>query len=175
MRYSAFLAIFLLAAGCSGPNTYTLNSPMVQPVPRLDRAASAYVSIPREGAFGPTIYPGSAAAVAEIIREEFSNYLKEVTTSKELQSLEKAFESAKAVGSDYLIYSELVHWEDRATNWSTITDKIKVSIGIYRVSSRKLLDSVMIEGENSSWQFFNNPPQDILPDAIEEYAKKLFR
>ncbi len=141
---------------------------------KLKPNATAYISIPRDGRYGNKNYAGSGATTAQVILLAFSKYLTQVETGHEYQSYKEAFSTAQSNQVDYLIFPSILAWEDRATAWSGISDKVSVKISIISVRTTKTIDSAIISGKSGIATFGGDHPQDLLPEPIENYAKALF-
>jgi hypothetical protein len=61
----------------------------------------------------------------------FARFSNSITISDDCKDL-PCFKNAASVNFDYFVIPEILHWEDRATEWSGIPDKIEVKISIYR-------------------------------------------
>lgn len=140
----------------------------------LDRAGSAYVSVPVDGRYGQTIYPNSGRMTAFEVTRAFSPHLVKTTQGKGFQTRDKALETARAGGYRYLIQPEILHWEDRATEWSGLPDQIKVEIDVIDVASGEVLDSAVIEGKSKWATLGGDQPQDLLESPLTDYARSLF-
>ncbi len=145
----AALAVFSMV-GCADTHTLTRSSGSQNAV-TLQGQASAYVAVPLDGRFEATLYGGSGAMTAQ------------------------ALASAKAGGFGYLLYPEILHWEDRATEWSARPDVATVKLSVLSVSTGAVLDSAVIDGKSGLATFGGDHPQDLLPKPTGEYAASLFR
>jgi hypothetical protein len=83
-------------------------------------------------------------------------------------------EAARAGGHDYLIFPEIKHWEDRATEWSGKSDKIEVRITIIDARTGDLVDSVDVRGKSRWGTFGGDHPQDLLAVPIEDFVAEAF-
>lgn len=54
---------------------------------------------------------------------------------------------------DHYIIPEILHWEDRATEWSGKPDKIEIKVTIHEGQDSKELTSAIISGK-SKWATF---------------------
>ncbi len=144
----------------------------------LDPTASAYVSVPMDGRYGQTVYPGSGKRTAFEVTRAFSPRLEKTTQARGTgtagQDKDGALEKAKAGGYTYLIYPVILHWEDRATEWSGIPDKITVEISVIDVATGAVLDSARIEGKSKWATLGGDHPQDLLEKPLTDYARTLF-
>ena len=65
----------------------------------------------------------------------------------------------------------ILHWEDRATEWSGKADRVKVSLPLYRSGS--LVGSALVTANSSWWTFGGDHPEDLLDTPFESYAASL--
>lgn len=79
--------------------------------------------------------------------------------------------SAQRSGSGYSIDPKILHWEDRATEWSGKADRVKVSLSLYRSGS--LIGSALVTANNSFFTFGGDHPEDLLDAPFEVYAASL--
>jgi Domain of unknown function (DUF4823) len=75
---------------------------------------------------------------------------------------------------DYYVVSEILHWEDHATEWSGLPDKIEVKIMVYDGGTGKELASTLIAGESKWATFGGDHPQDLLPEPLNSYVESLY-
>jgi hypothetical protein len=73
-----------------------------------------------------------------------------------------------------LVYPTILHWEDRATEWSGIPDRVEIKIEIIGATTGKGLDSAIIKGKSGLATFGGDHPQDLLPKPVEDYVSGLF-
>jgi Domain of unknown function (DUF4823) len=74
----------------------------------------------------------------------------------------------------YLVYPTILHWEDRATVWSALPDRVEVKIDLIETATGKLLDSVVIRGKSGLATLGGDHPQDLLPKPVDEFVSTLF-
>lgn len=169
----AVLAV-LLIAGCADTHTLT-RSGGSQAAVSLQRQSSAYVAVPPDGRYEATLYMGSGAMTAQAVATAFGPYLSKVVMGNKVESEEQALASAKAGGFGYLLVPQILHWEDRATEWSALPDVATVKLSVLSASTGALLDSVVIDGKSGLATLGGDHPQDLLPKPMSEYAASLFR
>lgn len=172
MRY-AILLFSLIAISCT--HTYErIETRDVLPANKLEKACKIYISIPKDGVYGPHHYHGSGQMTAIAIRNASLRYTNEVVISTNQQPFQKSIAVSKDKGFDYYIHPTILHWEDRRTEWSGRRDRIEVKIAIYNVTTGKELDSVVIKGKSRWATFGGDHPQDLLRQPINEYVSTLF-
>jgi hypothetical protein len=78
-----------------------------------------------------------------------------------------------SIGSSgtYSIKPQILHWEDRATEWSGKADRVKISLPLYRDS--KLIGSALVSASSSWWTMGGDHPEDLLDSPFEAYAASL--
>ena len=52
---------------------------------------------------------------------------------------------------EYLLKPQILHWEDRATEWSGKPDRVKVSLPLYK--SGRLIGSALVSAKSSWWTY----------------------
>jgi|SRR3989344_694093 len=141
----------------------------------LDRNASAFISIPKDGVYGGIVYQGSGQNTAQIILAAFSKYFTRVDVARTYGEYKESLDQAKKEGYNYLIYPTILEWEDRATEWSSIPDRVSVKVTVVDVNRDRVVDSVIVKGKSGLATFGGDHPQDLLPKPIEEFTKSLFK
>jgi hypothetical protein len=134
---------------------------------------SAYVSVPRDGVYGEDTYQGSGQTTAQAIVLAFNPYLERVEAGSTTEDFAAAIRSADSGRFTYLIYPQILHWEDRATEWSGKPDRISIKLSVYNVATGNLADSVLITGHSAWATLGGDKPQDLLADPLAKYAKSL--
>ena len=69
---------------------------------------------------------------------------------------------------------EILHWKDRATEWSGIPDKIEVKLSVYESNSEKELASTVLSGKSKWATFGGDHPQDLLAEPLNKYIGTLY-
>ena len=77
-------------------------------------------------------------------------------------------------GDKYFVYPTILHWEDRATEWSAIPDKLEVKIVVADTSSGNPVETVIVKGKSGLATFGGDHPQDLLPEPVEEFVSTLY-
>lgn len=90
------------------------------------------------------------------------------------QSFDEAIQYTNDNSFNYLIYPQILHWEDRATEWSGISDKVTVKINIIEANTKKTLDSATIEGTSGWATLGGDHPQDLLKKPINDFVNSLY-
>lgn len=91
-----------------------------------------------------------------------------------MEDFDSALATAKAGSYTYLLYPEILHWEDRATEWSGKSDIVSVKVSLVGTEAGKVLDSAVVGGKSSWWTFGGDRPEHLLPKPLSDYAASLF-
>ena len=140
----------------------------------LPPSATLYVTLPRPGRYDDTLYEMSGRQTGEAIVRAFAPQVARVILGSRTESAEDARISAHAQNASHLVYPTIMHWEDRATEWSGVPDRVRVQIRIYDVTSGKLLDSAEVSGKSRWATFGGDHPQELLDRAVGDYVDLLF-
>lgn len=121
----------LMLVGCA--DTHQLIRGASSPGGRLSTSDPVFISIPRDGIYGANTYYGSGQNTAQVIYAAFEKHTNMVKLGSSAQSFKEARVAAKKSGYKYLIYPTILHWEDRATEWSGRPDKVEVPVDLTRL------------------------------------------
>lgn len=171
MRTIIVIVSATLLAGCAG---YEMNTGSSGQHTQLAGNVHACISVPPDGRYETQTYKGSGEATAESVNRAFAPYLDTTVlrTPGELQ--EAALSEAKQQGCVYLLYSQILHWEDRATEWSGKPDRAALKLIVFSVPGGKVLDSMTFHAKSSFFTFGGDHPQDLLYKPLKQYASELF-
>jgi hypothetical protein len=171
MRKALVLAIVLAVSACADSHRvqHTIQSPE-----KLSRVATAYVAVPQDGRYGHTVYSGSGLTTTQIVAGAFTRHLTRVEQAERPETYESALEAAKKMGATYLISPSIAHWEDRATEWSLISDKVELQISVYDAVTGRLIERGIVDGRSGWATLGGDHPQDLLPQPVNQYVDNLF-
>jgi hypothetical protein len=126
--------------------TYNVNRGNDEGV-QLAATKGVYIIIPDDGSFNGKQYVNSGQMTASAVEVEFSKYAAHVIISNKC-ALDACIATLKGSKYGYLIEPNILHWEDRATEWSGKPDKISVKILVYDLSSGDRLSQVILDGKS---------------------------
>lgn len=170
MRKIQTAILMLLLAGCADSTRL-----MKQDHNTLSKTSSFYVSIPEDGIYGIKPYTGSGKMTSLIIKSSLSENSRKVAIGRKTETLEAALHSTRTGGYDYLVIPTILHWEDRATEWNFMRDKVKVKIEFVDAFSGNVESSAIVEGKSGIATLGGDHPQDLLPEPISEYLTKTLK
>ena len=170
MRIAIFVVIATLISGCA--STYK-QSNLTEPAAKLLKGKSVVIATPTNGSYGNTEYSASGKMTALAVRAAFARFSNATTVSTNCRDLDclKGNESSKF---DYYAIPEILHWEDRATEWSGLPDKIEIKLSLYEAQSWKELATTIISGKSKWATFGGDHPQDLLPEPLNKYVESLY-
>lgn len=114
----------------------------------------------------------SGEHVSTVIKNQLKPYTRKVLIVSKKHYLDD-FTDEDLKNVDYVIIPELYKWEDHATFWSGIPDKIEFSIEIYD-PERNLLKSAQIKGKSTAFAMGTNDPSELFEKPVKEILKKFF-
>lgn len=164
-------AIFsLLAVGCSS----TYQQADVQTMTnKLDASQGVLISQPQDGSYETTQYQNSGQMTAQAIYAAFSKkaHRVEITTSCHG---DPCLTNIEPTQFRYYVKPVILHWEERATEWSGKPDVIEIQVVIYDTLSKKSIANSSFKGKSKWATFGGDHPQDLLPEPTEKYVNALY-
>lgn len=166
---TSVIALALLS-GCAATHKQEV---LTTPASKLHGSNSVLIATPANGTYGDQEYSGSGEQAASAVRSAFlrhSNNVAVLPGCEELSCLQQSDEN----GSDYYVVPMILHWEDRATEWSGKRDKADIKLTIYDGEDLSEYSSIIIQGKSKWATFGGDHPQDLLPEPINEYVNSLY-
>jgi hypothetical protein len=170
MRVASLIFVAALVSGCSA--TFKQNV-LQEPNARLVRGKSVAIATPANGWYRKTEYSGSGRMTAFATQAAFARFSNKSVVSAGCKDL-PCLKSNTAGPFDYYVIPEILHWEDRATEWSGLPDKIEVKIIIYDGGTGNEVASTLISGRSKWATFGGDHPQDLLPEPLNNYVDSLY-
>jgi len=172
----AILSVFIigLVLTTTGCRTTSVTPVSGSSTKKLDRTANVYITTPNDGNYGKEEYRGSGSEVTSALQAAFTRYANDVIVGGAVDSTSDAIDAAKRKGCQYSVIPKINHWEDRATEWSGIRDKLVVYIKVVSVEDAAEVTSVEVSGKSSWFTFGGDHPQDLLKSPIQQFVKTLY-
>jgi hypothetical protein len=170
MRIPILLILAILISGCA--SMYEQNV-LTQPTARLVTGKSVVIATPANGFYESTEYRASGRATALAIRAAFARFSNMITVVPECSDL-VCLKGIQTSRFDYYVIPEILHWEDRATEWSGKPDRITIKVSIHEGQNWKELASTIISGTSKWATLGGDHPQDLLPEPLNKYIESLF-
>lgn len=166
------LLLTLSLAGCV--SKYRLDS-YEAPTSHLGKQSTFYVALPADGQYGGTTYPDSGAATAQVISATLQLHVdKAVVGTMPAEDLAAAMKQAQQRGLSHVFLATILNWEERATEWSGIPDKITLKLGVYDAQTGKAVSTTVTSASSKWGTFGGDHPQDLLPEPIKRFVDPLF-
>jgi hypothetical protein len=168
MKYLAYLSVLMLV-GCTA--SYQQSS-VNESNAKLLIDNPVFISTPDDGWYSDKEYRNSGRMTATETRAAFVKHSSDVAIINNCAA-EECFEQITAK-SGYLVVPVILHWEDRATEWSGKRDRIEIQLRIYDVATREELASTVFSGKSKWMTFGGDHPQDLLPKPLNKYVGSLY-
>ena len=168
MRNVLLLFVAILLSGCFA--TYTQVN-MSLPTTKLAKGSSVFIATPENGSYGDREYHYSGMRTASAVSVAFAKFSNNIKVSQECKDF-GCLKEKDTKSFDYYIIPEILHWEDRATQYSAKPDRIKVKISVYDSETENELASTIITGKSD--YVFGGLPQDLLAKPINAYIESLY-
>lgn len=165
-------AIFVVA-GCA--DSHSLNVTKVDSDAHFNTQSAVYIALSQDGQYGNQHYSGSGMMVSQIVKGELASSLNNVTIANSPEDYNSALNFAAGKKFDYLVFPTILHWEDRATEWSAKSDKVKVKIVVVDLKSGSVVKSGIIDGQSGLATFGGDKPQDLLPEPTSEFFSSMLK
>lgn len=172
MKKVLFFGFLTILTGCA--DSHNLNISTTELTNKIPLTSSVYVALSEDGRYGEKNYRGSGVLVSNIIKSGLIVHMNDIIVAHKAESFKDSVGIAAHNGSDYLLYPTIMHWEDRATEWSGKADKVKVKIVTWKIKNNVEVSSAIIDGSSGLATFGGDHPQDLLPKPINSYIDTLF-
>lgn len=160
----------IFAAGCA--STYQQKS-LTPLSAKLVQGKSILIATPANGSYGGQTYVSSGQATANAVRQAFSGYSNRVSVSTECTEIE-CLKNKSDTPFDYYVVPQILHWEDRATEWSGKKDKLEVKLTVYLGTDSTEISNQLIAGKSKWATFGGDHPEDLLRDPVTLYVQGLY-
>jgi len=74
----------------------------------------------------------------------------------------------------YFVEPIILHWEERATEWSGLPDRIEIQLIIYSTVTNRQIANASFKGKSSWFTFGGDHPQDLLAEPTNEFVQGLY-
>lgn len=139
---------------------------------KLDRAIPVMILYSEDGAFGNEVYNGSGSIISNLLLRNFALYAENVFDLPNIHSLSE-LKATSNINNAYYVIPQILHWEERATEWSGIPSRISLKINIYDKSLNRL-SGIILEGKSASMTLVRKSPDKLIEEDIQEYIQSLY-
>lgn len=123
------------------------------------------------------VYPKSGIYLSNAILQIAKLYGADVQISSYIPSSALDFVKHirdKNIGAEYVVYANIINWEDHPTEWTGVTDKITIEIALYKVSDDSLAAQEIFTASSKWFTFGGDHPQDLLDVPLRQNLAKWF-
>lgn len=169
MKGIALSVAAIMLAGCSAKYNQI---DVKQTTELLDGKGSVLVAMPKDGFYDTTVYRSSGQETASAVQAAFTRHSDNVSLSQQCSDIQCLKNNSNEY--KYLVVPQILHWEDRATEWSMKPDKIEIKLSIYKSTDLTLISSAVINGSSKIATWGGDHPQDLLSAPINSYISSLY-
>lgn len=167
------LGMMLITASCSVTHQLTVDSNYPNSI-SLERGAEVYIAMPQNGIYEGKVHENSGLQTQTHLRTALLSHVAKVNVGMQFVNADAALTAAKAEGARYLFYPVITLWEDRATAWSGIPDKVGVKVMIYDTTSGQPIYGVELRSKSRAMTMANTDPSNLLPELFKKLSDKLY-
>ena len=171
MRAISLVAVALLLSACAA--TYK-QEVLLSPRAKLERGKSVLIATPKDGFYETKEYRGSGAKTAIVIQAAFARFSNNVAVSPTCRDLACLQGEGKQTAYAYYAVPEILHWEDRNTEWSGKPDRVEVKLVVYDGATQSEIGSAVISGTSKWATFGGDHPEDLLPEPFQQHINSLY-
>ena len=171
LRKCFLLWVTLSVIGCS--STYR-HSEFQAPMTRLDPSKGVVIVVPEDGWYEQIQYRNSGRMTAHAVRAAFSKHAKRTTLAQGCSDAE-CLAQVDITRFGYLVKPVILHWEDRATEWSVKPDRIEIQLIVYDTVTLSEVANASYMGKSKLTTLGGDHPQDMLPEPTGKYVSSLYK
>lgn len=174
LRLTLVVALAGLAAACASERyqTTTLVENKAGPLTPSTRIA---VAVAGDGRYINKPYPGSGDLARAAMAAALSRHADAVFEVPGHVPEDAVGAGGLGRDAEYIVYLRILHWEERATEWSGKPDQIEVEIRLLDGRGGAALESRRVKANSSGMTLGGDHPQDLLVKPFNGYAAELFQ
>jgi hypothetical protein len=167
------LSMLVLMTGCADTHNLVRSNP-TGITTKLTPKDSFYIAVSKDVVYGEDKNEGSGLSLSQILQSSIAKRARRVEMGTSHQTFDDALLYARSKSFKYLIYPTILHFEDHATEWNGVPDRVEIKVEVVESTTERLVDSALIDGRSGLGTFGGDKPQDLLPIPIEEFVSGLF-
>ena len=169
------LILAMLAVGLVGcADTHHVMREKTSASIQVRQGDKVLVGVSKDGHYATKNYVGSGIKTSQIIALALAGLPLRVEIAPQFMSHDNALLAGRQMQATYLIYPTILGWEDRATEWSGIPDRVEVKFEIIEVATGTTIDEGVINGKSGLATFGGDHPEDLLPKPVSAYIGTVF-
>ena len=168
------LGMIVLSALLTGCVSTYQHTELVAPASKLDAKQGVVISIPGNGFYQGTEYHNSGRMTANAVRAAFARNALRVEVTEACEG-SGCLDELDASQFQYYVQPIILHWEDRATEWSGISDRLEIQIIVYDLTTKEQVVNSTYTGKSKFFTFGGDHPQDLLPQPTQAFVDALYQ
>lgn len=164
-------AVAFALTGCASTYKSVTQEPLGA---KLENHANYYVMLPADGQYESKKYADSGLATAQAVSQALASHADKIVKASSVEDLRVALANAKQGNFRYVFETTILHWEDRATEWSGLPDKVSLKFSVYDTGTGKILAATVADARSKWATLGGDHPQDLLPAMTQTFVDSLF-
>ena len=161
----------LLVVGCAASQTTSLIDNRTD---TISTDASFLVAVKEDGTYAGTPHRESGRMARDAMVVALTNYAPNVAEIPSYVPEDTAIVSALEQNVDYLVYLKINHWEERATEWSGLPDRIEVETRLIDGRNGNVLEAQVVTAKSKWATLGGDHPEDLLVVPFDEFSRSMF-
>jgi hypothetical protein len=170
-RLMTLAVLAMLSGGCA--NTYSVVRQQKGDIPRLSITDTFCIAVNGTDITYGKRYDKNGALLSGVLQASLEEMGIIPGTENSYLRYYDALKSARAHDCDYIVYGEIVRWEDHSAVFDGVPNRAEVRISIIDTTKGKTVDTAVLSGE-SRRVYSGNPPQELLTIPVERYLSSMF-
>jgi len=168
-----FMTVLMMLSGCADTHNLVRSNP-TKLTTKLTPKDSFYIAVSKDVVYGEDKNEGSGLSLSQVLLSSIAKRVRRVEMGTVYQTFDDALLYANNKSFKYLIYPTILHFEDHATEWNGVPDRVEVKVEVVESATERLVDTALIDGTSGLGTFGGDKPQNLLPKPIEEFISGLF-
>jgi hypothetical protein len=170
MRYLGLLTSICLISSCA--SSHSRGAADVH-VAKLQPGHSVLIATPANGSFDSHDFLDSGRETASVVRSAFAHYAGNVAVSVNCSNLD-CLRHTRSSHVDYYVVPEILHWEDRTTDWSAAKYKYEIKLSLYDANDGRNLATKVVSTQSIWPTFTDDVAENRLAKPVSKYVTSLF-
>jgi len=142
--------------------------------PLLPLEASILVGIPLDAREAQFVYLDSGRITSDEILNALAPHTGAARAAESAETLETYAGQARESGLDYVIFPEILIWQDHNTRTLGIPDLLELRLTLVDAGTGDVLDVATLSASSRITPSWSDEPRDLLPGSLARYAARVF-
>ncbi len=165
------LIVAILLSGCATAYKHNELKPIAI---KLDPSQGVLISTPEDGWYESTQYRNSGRMTVNAVKAAFAKFASVVDIEDSCHG-DDCFNAINKEKYGYYVKPEILHWEERATEWSGKPDRIEIQLAIFNAATKEEIANSSYTGKSKWATLGGDHPQDLLPEPTNQYVSSLYK